>query len=271
VPPPAFAPHQADPSGHAGEPAAFSPAASPEQPPASLGGFVPVGKAAADSHGSPAGWAAIVVVQQDGTEGERFPFVGTSISIGRTVGEVRFGHDGFLSPLHAKVELDQGVFWLVDAGSRNGAYLRIRSAEAVYPGDLFLIGHQLFRLENLGDDEQERTEDSDGTRPFGSPIERAWAKVQLIGGGGASGDTYFLRGTQVLFGRESGEIIFPHDAYLSRTHARLRMEVGGGSMSVYLEDLDSANGTYLRIRGRAEIRAGDMFRVGDQILRLRVS
>jgi pSer/pThr/pTyr-binding forkhead associated (FHA) protein len=42
-------------------------------------------------------------------------------------------------------------------------------------------------------------------------------------------------------------------------------------MSVYLEDLDSANGTYLRIRGRVEIRAGDMFRVGDQILRLRTS
>jgi len=222
------------------------------------------------AQGRGAASASIVVVKHDGTEGEQFPILGSGISIGRTQGDILFAHDGFLSPLHAKVELDRGVFWLVDAGSRNGAYLRIRSAEAVYPGDLFLVGHQLFRLENLGDDEQERREDADGTRPFGSPIERAWAKVQLIGGGGASGDTYFLRGTQVLFGRESGEIIFPHDAYLSRTHARLRMEVGGGAMSVYLEDLDSANGTYLRIRGRVELRAGDMFRLGDQILRLRV-
>jgi pSer/pThr/pTyr-binding forkhead associated (FHA) protein len=236
-----------------------------------LGGFVPVGKAAATPRGSDAGAAAIVVVKHDGTEGEHFPIQGSSIEIGRTQGEIRFEHDGFLSPLHAKVEVDHGTFWLVDAGSRNGAYLRIRRAEAVFPGDLFLVGHQLFRLENLGDDEQGRMDDADGTRPFGSPIERAWAKVQLIGGGGASGDTFFLRGTQVLFGRESGEIIFPHDAYLSRTHARLRMEVGAGTMSVYLEDLDSANGTYLRIRGRVEIRAGDMFRVGDQILRLRTS
>lgn len=257
---------------------AFTPGAAPAQtpgggpyPPASLGGFTPVGNAAAPAQGSDAGNRAIVVVQHDGTEGERFPIHGSSVDIGRTQGAIQFGHDGFLSPLHARVEIQNGEFWLVDAGSRNGAYLRIRRAEAVYPGDLFLVGHQLFRLENLAEDEQERMEDAEGTRPFGSPIERAWAKVQLIGGGGASGDTFFLRGTQVLFGRESGEIIFPHDAYLSRTHARLRMEVGAGTMSVYLEDLDSANGTYLRIRGRVEIKSGDMFRVGDQILRLRVS
>jgi len=64
--------------------------------------------------------------------------------------------------------------------------------------------------------------------------------------------------------------LFPHDAFLSRQHARIRMELRNGSMSVMLEDLRSANGTYLRARGQAVLHAGDMFRVGDQILRVRI-
>ena len=41
-------------------------------------------------------------------------------------------------------------------------------------------------------------------------------------------------------------------------------------MAVFLEDLGSANGTYIRIRGSAEVRGRDTFRIGDQILRLRL-
>ena len=42
-------------------------------------------------------------------------------------------------------------------------------------------------------------------------------------------------------------------------------------MSVVLEDLDSANGTYLRLRGQAALEPGSMFRVGDQIFRVKES
>jgi hypothetical protein len=48
------------------------------------------------------------------------------------------------------------------------------------------------------------------------------------------------------------------------------MEVHDNSMTVMLEDLDSANGTYLRIRGAVNVPYGGMFRVGDQIFRLRM-
>jgi pSer/pThr/pTyr-binding forkhead associated (FHA) protein len=64
--------------------------------------------------------------------------------------------------------------------------------------------------------------------------------------------------------------VFPGDPFVSREHARLRLEIETSSMAVYLEDMRSANGTYIRIRGSVEVRPGDSFRVGDQILRLRV-
>jgi pSer/pThr/pTyr-binding forkhead associated (FHA) protein len=82
-------------------------------------------------------------------------------------------------------------------------------------------------------------------------------------------DRYHLRGTEITIGREQGEIVFPADGFLSRAHARVRMDVYDNAMTVILEDLDSANGTYLRIRGAVNVPYGGMFRVGDQIFRLR--
>jgi pSer/pThr/pTyr-binding forkhead associated (FHA) protein len=212
----------------------------------------------------------IVLVGRDGTEGESFPMHGPQFTIGRSQGDVTFPDDAFMSPAHARLERSGTSFSLVDLGSRNGLYLRIRGTAAVYPGDLFMIGHQVLRLENIGDGVQEAPPDADGTGAFGTPLAPAWGKLVLVGRGGVAGDQYYLRASSVLLGREAGDIVFPDDPYVSREHARLRLEIETSSMAVYLEDLESANGTYMRIRGGAQVRALDTFRVGDQILRLRL-
>jgi pSer/pThr/pTyr-binding forkhead associated (FHA) protein len=211
----------------------------------------------------------MVLVGRDGSEGQSFPLTGSQLHIGRNQGEIQFGQDHFVSPLHARLIPVSGGVQVVDLGSRNGVYVRIATAEPVYPGDLFLLGHQLLRLENLPPRVDESATDAEGVRGFGTPLEPAWGRISLVGVGDAVADSYCLRGAQVVFGRESGDVLFPNDAFLSRQHARIRMELRDGSMSVMLEDLRSANGTYLRMRGQAVLHPGDMFRVGDQILRVR--
>ncbi len=212
----------------------------------------------------------LVLVGRDGEEGDAFAMRGASMSIGRQHGDIVFADDMFMSPQHARVERSGEVHTLVDLGSSNGVYLRIRGNSAVYPGDLFMVGHQVLRLENVSDPVAEQGPAPDGTRSFGTPLKPAWGKLALVGRGGVAGDTFFLRGAKVIFGREQGDILFPHDPFVSREHARLRLELHGAQMSVFLEDLGSANGTYIRIRGSSEIRGRDTFRVGDQILRLRL-
>ena len=212
----------------------------------------------------------LVLVARDGEERESFAFAGETMSLGRTQGDVVFADDPFMSPMHARVERSGEAYTLVDMGSTNGVYLRIRGSAPVYPGDLFMVGHQVLRLDNVVESVQEQPPGPDGTRVFGTPLKPAWGKLVLVGRGGVPGNVYFLRGAKVVFGRERGDLLFPADPFVSREHARLRLELQGGAMGVFLEDLGSANGTYIRIRGSVEIRGRDTFRIGDQILRLRL-
>jgi len=216
------------------------------------------------------GIARLVLVGRDGEEGESFPLLGSLLEIGRTHGELRFPEDRFMSPAHARIDREPQGFRLHDMGSLNGVFLRIRGHAAVYPGDLFMVGHQVLRLENVAEMAHELAPAPDGTRYFGTPLKPAWGKLTLVGRGAVPGDVHFLRGAKVVFGREQGDILFPQDPFVSREHARLRLELHGHQMSVFLEDLGSANGTYVRIRGSTEIRPRDTFRIGDQILRLRL-
>jgi hypothetical protein len=139
----------------------------------------------------------------------------------------------------------------------------------MYPGDSFLLGHQLLRLDVLPAGLEESPRDHEGVRAFGTPLQPAWARLVLLAVGDVAADVHFLRSALTVFGREVGDLVFTHDAFLSRQHARIRMQVQGGQMVVFLEDLGSANGTYLRVRGRTTLSHGEMFRIGDQILRVR--
>ncbi len=212
----------------------------------------------------------LVLVQRDGSDGESFSLTGPTVTIGRQSGDLRFPDDEFLGMEHARVQRTEHGLTVIDLDSINGVFLRISAPEPVYPGDVFLLGHQLLRLENVPESGREQPPRADGVRIFGTPLPPSWGRLVLLGYGGCEAESYFLRPRQVVFGRELGDIVFPTDAFISRRHATLSMELIGESMTVVLEDLQSANGTYLRVRGSAHLEDGDMFRVGDQIFRVRI-
>ncbi|MBX7082173.1 MAG: FHA domain-containing protein [Nannocystaceae bacterium] len=227
-------------------------------------------RAQASTPTSPGATPRLVLVGRDGSEGEKFAVVGDRLTIGRRSADVLFADDDFLSPTHARIERSGEHYWLVDTGSQNGVFLRIHGTSPIYPGDAFMVGHQLLRVENVDGPTEEQPPDELGTRLFGTPLQPAWGKLVVIGRGGIRGDQFGLRGARLVVGREGGDIIFPNDPFLSREHARLRLELNGSTMSVFLEDLNSANGTYIRIRGAAELHNRDTFRIGDQIIRFRL-
>lgn len=230
------------------------------------------GVAQVPSWGSPqpvagVGRTRLVLVGRDGQEGETFAVPPQGVEIGRHA-DLRFPADPFVSPRHCRVTLvEGGAVMLHDLDSRNGVYSRLREGVPVYPGDFFLLGNQLLRLDRA-EPKQEKPGEHD-VRGFGTPAKPAWAVLTRMCVGEIEDDRYHLRGAEMIIGREDGDIVFPQDGFLSRQHARVRMDVRDNSMSVVLEDLDSANGTYLRIRRTATVLAGGMFRVGDQIFRVR--
>ncbi len=71
-----------------------------------------------------------------------------------------------------------------------------------------------------------------------------------------------LKTNETILGR-SGDSRFPSDAFLSPRHCRLIVE----NSELYVEDLDSLNGTFLRVRGEVRLQPGDSFLAGRQLLR----
>jgi hypothetical protein len=183
-----------------------------------------------------------------------------------------------------------GVLALMDLGSPNGVYFRLRGGLAIddAPGafgangteihdqDLFLIGQQVLEFHVVNESEEgfgpakER-----GTLLFGTPIAPRFARLCQRSVEGITRDVFHLRKVETVLGRESGDIVFTDDPFLSRRHAMIRAEgvraeaVRSGSRPKYfLSDLGSSNGTFLKLRAEVVLRSGDEFRVGQQLFRI---
>jgi pSer/pThr/pTyr-binding forkhead associated (FHA) protein len=85
---------------------------------------------------------------------------------------------------------------------------------------------------------------------------------------GVTRDVYYLTRDETVIGRESGDIVFTSDPFMSRRHAAVARDAASGSFT--LRDLGSSNGTYLAIRGEHEITNGDHLRIGQHLFRLEV-
>jgi hypothetical protein len=86
------------------------------------------------------------LVMEGGQQGEVFDLSDETI-VGRNNGDITFPHDGFMSGRHARIERRGTTYVLTDAGSRNGTFIKIKGEVELKPGDMVLIGKQLFRFE----------------------------------------------------------------------------------------------------------------------------
>ncbi len=89
------------------------------------------------------------------------------------------------------------------------------------------------------------------------------ARLILIKGEGFDWVSYQLHAQEHLIGRMYGTIVFPDDRYLSPKHANLYYDGG----QLYLRDEGSTNGVFLRLIEPVELRDGDYFLSGEQLMR----
>jgi pSer/pThr/pTyr-binding forkhead associated (FHA) protein len=106
-----------------------------------------------------------------------------------------------------------------------------------------------------------------GTLVFGTPVTPRYARLSQRTTEGVSCDVFHVRKPETVLGRESGDVVFPDDPFMSRRHASLRFDATGAK-AFRLTDLGSSNGSFVRIRGEIALKHGDEFRVGQQLLRV---
>jgi pSer/pThr/pTyr-binding forkhead associated (FHA) protein len=95
---------------------------------------------------NPGYWGRISVIVGRDVDGPAFPLFDESIVLGRERGDILFPEDGYVSGTHAQISLRDGQVFLSDLGSSNGTFFRLRGSRLVQPGNLVLMGQQLFRL-----------------------------------------------------------------------------------------------------------------------------
>jgi pSer/pThr/pTyr-binding forkhead associated (FHA) protein len=201
----------------------------------------------------------LVLIRPDGTEGGVHPLVDGENVIGRGHGPL-FEADGYLSPRHAEIVLNAAGVVVRDTGSLNGIYVKLSSEEELFDHDIFRIGQELLRFDEIA----APMPLEDGTDVMGSPNPGYWGRLALIVGRDQDGSAFPLFGDSVTLGRERGDILFPEDGYVSGQHARVELRDG----RFFLRDLDSSNGTFVRVRGERAVKPGAAILMGQQLFRI---
>lgn len=202
----------------------------------------------------------MTLIRPDGSEGGSHNLHEGVNKIGRNHGAI-FESDGYLSPEHAELIISSSGTIVRDLGSLNGVFVRMTVEEEIKPGQIIRIGQELLRFDLI----EPPAPLSDGTEIMGSPNPGYWGKITSIIGKGVDGSAFPLLGDSVTLGRERGDINFPDDGYVSGLHARLSARDG----RVYLSDLGSSNGTFIKVHNERKLEKEGFVLLGQQLFRVR--
>lgn len=216
--------------------------------------------AAAPKAGPAGAKARLVALNPDGTEGTTISLQGTT-TVGRSVGGI-FAQDLFLSPRHASFTPQGGVVLVKDERSLNGIYRRLPPDQrfALVPGQTFRIGQELVLFQTL----VPQVPEVGGVEAMGAPLEGYVGRIAMVLGRKTTGTAFPVPETGLNLGRERGEVLFADDGYVSGMHCRLSYENG----QVFLTDLGSSNGTYIKIREAEPFKNGEVLLMGQQLFRI---
>jgi pSer/pThr/pTyr-binding forkhead associated (FHA) protein len=210
------------------------------------------------------GKAKLILIRGEGIEGLSYQLNAEHHLVGRS-GQLVFPDDPFVSPQHADFYYRNGKLVVKDEGSVNGVYLRVKGSVDVEPEDHFLAGEQVFRI-----DATPKANDQpgpDGTYFYSSPKHQSPFRITQILQGGPAGMTVCARGSSLQIGREGGDLNFPSDLYMSAAHCKIEEMAGKFS----LHDMNSRNGTYVRLKAERELSHGDYVFIGRKLLRVEIT
>ncbi len=210
------------------------------------------------------GKAKLILIRGEGVEGLSYQLNAEQHIVGRN-GQLVFPDDPFVSPKHANLFYRNNKLVVKDESSLNGVFLRVRGTVDVDSGDELLAGEQLFSVESppkIGDGPS-----PDGTYFYTSPKHQFLFRITQILQGGAHGMSVLARTSTLQIGREGGDLNFPNDLYMSASHCKI--EESSGKFT--LTDLNSRNGTYLRIKDERELAHGDYLFMGRKLLRVEIT
>jgi FHA domain len=206
----------------------------------------------------------LTALRADGSEAGTYQLVGGNGTVGRETGGI-FAGDSYLSPRHATFRSGgMGRAVVRDDASLNGVYKKLGRDVPVElrPNEVFRIGQEIIKFEPL----TSQPPAPDGVERLGAPSKGYVGRIALVIGRDETGNAFPIPEGGVHLGRERGDILFPEDGYVSGLHCRLTWD----GQRLFLTDLGSSNGTFVRVAGETDIRSGDVLLMGQQLFRISI-
>ena len=112
------------------------------------------------------------------------------------------------------------------------------------------------------------TKEEEGAAPFVfRPLRRPpLGLLCIMDDGRDDGEWVRLRRERTVIGRSDGDVVIPHDTVMSGRHAEITRELEQGRHRWHLTDLQSTNGTFVRV-GAALLRHNQEMLIGGRIYR----
>jgi thioredoxin reductase/pSer/pThr/pTyr-binding forkhead associated (FHA) protein/ferredoxin len=178
-------------------------------------------------------------------EAEEFPLNPNGVTaIGRKDCDLNFPEDLLLSARHVSISHGPEGYFLRDDGSTNGVFIKLKESQPVEVthGHVVRLGKQLLLFET-----------ENGSQAFihvdqtGKPVNR-----------------YELAAKTIVLGRQAPDVnLDAEDVTLSRRHLSITLK----ERRIWVKDLGSANGSYLKIKNALPLTPDDQFRAGRQIFK----
>ncbi len=187
------------------------------------------------------------------------------ITVGRVQGDWRFPEDVGLRPLHARFVTKGGQVWVHNLAGVGGIFVKLVATYRLENDDIVSMGRQLFKFVSRPDMVSAATILAKPLGEVSRLLNEAPAEFRGVHPDGSSADeVYLLTADEVRFGRTQGAYLFADDALMSRSHARVYHR----GEDFFLEDLQTRNGTFIKVRGKASIPLGAQVLVGRQVFEI---
>lgn len=173
---------------------------------------------------------------------ERRIEVDQEVHIGRAFDDP-WSDDVFLEPRHATVSPAPGGVAIEAVVPSNPVFRQLEERTRVFDGDEYRVGQSLIVYEM-----------ADG-----------WGRLRVYEGASETPRLVSIGGSGLLVGRDIGDVLLSEDTYVSGEHCRFTC-VGD---EVYIEDLGSSNGTYVRVREGEVLPFGALVLMGQTQFRVR--
>ena len=201
----------------------------------------------------------------EGTISAEYPITGDGLTVGNTESDPRPADNSKSSVVRARFSLLDGQPMVEDVSGRGRIFVRLVATYTLEEGDIVLMGTRLFKFVCKPEVAAAATVVGktilDVSELLKEPAAEFWA---VTPDGSPRPEKYALREEEVTFGRTNATYTFQENGLMSRSHARVYQR----GEDFFLEDLNSRNGTFIMVRGKAPVPFGAPVLVGGQAFRI---